>query len=187
MKLFKRSIIFVMLAAMVYSFSVSAYAEPLLISDSSPKVTQHFSQELLDFLGVTEEELIENLKNAKPAEIVNGSKSVVPFASKLVYSFKDMPKYGDDGNFLVSDTRFYPNSNGEATVTLTQWSPTGKSPHVAYLLKSINDQTDYRYVNGEYKSTNTTIKFKDLDPNDLYAIVIINESNFTITGNGYIN
>ncbi|MEK4510836.1 hypothetical protein EJP82_06465 [Paenibacillus anaericanus] len=104
MKFFKSSLVLVLLVVMVCSFSISVSAEPSI----DPEGTHHYSQELLDFLGVSEEELIQNLENAKPAEIVDVNKIdfIQLFASKLVYSFKDMPKQGTNKNFLVSDTRF---------------------------------------------------------------------------------
>ncbi|GED61526.1 hypothetical protein ABER61_28820 [Brevibacillus formosus] len=75
-------------------------------------------------------------------------------------------------------------------VTVVQWfsdsKATGK-PKVSYKLYEINstEAKGSKLIEGRYTNTNTSFEFPNLKKGKYY-IKIINESNFAVAGNGYV-
>ncbi|AWX55392.1 MULTISPECIES: hypothetical protein [Brevibacillus] len=75
-------------------------------------------------------------------------------------------------------------------VTVVQWfknsNATGK-PKVSYKLYNINstEAKGSKLIEGTYTNTNTSFEFPNLKKGKYY-IKIINESNSTVAGNGYV-
>ncbi|WP_150275102.1 hypothetical protein [Paenibacillus tepidiphilus] len=168
---------------MLLSFSTSAFAqnvdEPSTDIDTQPTV-----------ISTEQDASINFTVSSETTDLSPYYDLAVPFAaraSKLYVPPYSLGAYGGSNAVLVSDSRFYPNSSGTATLTFTQWDNNSfNEPTVEYVLLDENGKwTDPRTRTGEFKDTNSQLTFTGLT-NQLYALAIINHSSYTIYGNCYI-
>ncbi len=198
MKWLKTTKLISMSILMILSFSTSAFAQNTndLSSEIDPITTANsISPSSVSPLNLSPEEIKSIVEQAVPAKVINldNKHSVYPYYDMSVYSSKlYIPQYtlgGASSNTatLVSDSRFYPDQSGKATLTFTQWNDSNWADvTVTYFLMNEKGQAvNPQKVSGQYKGSNYSITFSGLT-NQLYAVAIINNSSSSVTGNLYV-